>query len=97
MNKKEKLYNHWINKEPLFRKVIQNNEIPFWQLSILIPNNEKKMCGIPLTRKGLKKKKDFNIKRFVAKVNLNARLVKEIRKEIKAGNPKYENTFIFYC
>ena len=80
MNKKEKLFNYWINKEPLFRKAIRNNEIPLWQLSILIPNNEKKMCGIPLTRKGLKKKKDFNIKRFVAKVNLNNILTKEIIK-----------------
>lgn len=81
MNQKEKLFNYWINKQPLFRKIIQNNEIPLWQLSILIPNNEKKMCGIPLTRKGLKKKKkkSFNVKRFVAKVNVNSILTKEIK------------------
>ena len=94
MNQKEKLFNYWINKEPLFRKAIRNNEIPLWQLSILIPNNEKKMCGIPLTRKGLKKKKNFNVKRFVAKVNVNAILIKEIRKEIKVWSPKCENTFM---
>lgn len=65
MNQKQKdfLYAYW-NKTELGREMIKSNHVSDSDLLFLIPNNVKRMHGLPLTRiSGKKKRKQKEIRR----------------------------------
>lgn len=51
MNKEiiEKIYNYW-SKDRFGREMINSNNVSEFDLLFLIPNNKKKILGLPLTR-----------------------------------------------
>ena len=62
MKNREFVYGYW-SRRKLSRLVaaLDNNNLPYSDLLFLIPNNVKKMHGLPLTRmSGRKKKKQKN-------------------------------------
>lgn len=59
---KKLIYEYW-NKTELGRDMIQSDNISDLDLLFLIPNNKKKMLGLPLTRISGKKKRQQKRKR----------------------------------
>lgn len=56
MKNKDLLYEYW-NKTEFGKRIIKSNNVSDSDLLFLIPNNIKKMRGLPLTRISGKKKK----------------------------------------
>lgn len=56
MKNKEFIYEYW-NRSEIGREMIKSNNVSESDLLFLIPNNIKKMHGLPLTRINAKKKR----------------------------------------
>ena len=71
MKNKKFIYEYW-NKTEFGKKMIDSNNVSDSDLLFLIPNNVKRMYGIPITRiSGKKKKKQKEQrKRFIVSFNL---------------------------
>lgn len=97
MKNKEFIYEYWGRIE-LGREMIKSNNISESDLLFLIPNNIKRMHGLPLTRISDKKKKKQKKqrKRFILSFQLFD-LVEDIVEEIlrfKWSNNKFIDEFV---
>lgn len=99
MKNKEFIYEYW-NRTKLGREMIKSNNISEFDLLFLIPNNVKKMHGLPLTRiPGKRKRKQKEQRRrFILSFKLFDIIEKTIEEMFKSkfsdGEPQFFNEFV---
>lgn len=91
MNNKELIYEHWSRTE-LGKKMIASNNFSESDLLFLIPNNVKRMHGLPLTRTSGKKKRKQKKqrKRFILTFRLFDIIEEIVEETIRSNWPDNE-------
>lgn len=94
-NQRQLIHNYW-NKTELGKMMIQKYSASDLDLLFLIPNNKKKILGLPMTRLGNKRnKKKYKVNRIKSIVALKVfDIIEEINKQ-RLSNINFDN-FIDY-
>ena len=89
------IHNYW-NKTEFGKMMVQNNSVSDLDLLFLIPNNKKKILGLPVTRLGNKRnKKKYKVNRRVNITTLKMFDVLENIIEQRLSNFNFDN-FVDY-